>query len=375
MLKVKVIAHTPNPDITAAAAARLCYSNTSAVNIMEDFTKEKASSFIEKLIKSGHMSPVEHVSFTFAIDGVSRTLLAQLTRHRIASYSVQSLRYNNPFKQRANSASKKISPEDLFYIKGYTKYCSKDNPFKDLYDKYCQEIENTKNQVSEKHIYSYIRGVFEATGKIKKDSIIFPLKALTDLKSAQYKFTQENNTILLKNEDAASFAIKLYKNIDFTSPFYSKDKIIDLCNNFSKFYEVFLKEAEKFIDKEFYAVLPETIRKSPEAVFIYIDSLEHAKKSYVKLINLGILQEDARQVLPMGTQTKIVMTMNVRSLYNFFNLRCCNRAQSEIRKLANLMLKEVKKIAPILFDQAGAPCKRTGICPEGKFSCGKYPIH
>lgn len=372
MLKVKVISHTPNPDITAAAAARLCYSNTSAVNIMENFTEEKASSFIKKLIKSGHMSPLEHVSFTFAIDGVSRTLLAQLTRHRIASYSVQSLRYNNPFKQNLNLTSDKILLEDLYYIKGYTKYCLKENPFKDLSSKYCKEIKNIK-EIPKKYIFPYIRGVFEAVGIIKENIIVLPPEALSELKSTQFKFTQENNKILLKDENAICFAIKLYENIDFTSPFYSKNKIVKLCNNSSKFNKAFLQEAEKFIDKKFYAILPETIKKSPEAVFVYIDGLESAKKSYVELINLGVLQEDARQVLPMGTQTKIVMTMNVRSLYNFFNLRCCNRAQSEIRKLANLMLKEVKKIAPILFDQAGAPCESTGICPEGKFSCGKYP--
>lgn len=69
----------------------------------------------------------------------------------------------------------------------------------------------------------------------------------------------------------------------------------------------------------------------------------------------------------------MVLTMNVRSLYNFFNLRCCERAQTEIRQLAYLMLNEVKKVAPNLFENAGAPCKKLGYCPEGSYGCGKYP--
>ena len=62
--------------------------------------------------------------------------------------------------------------------------------------------------------------------------------------------------------------------------------------------------------------------------------------------------------------------MNARSLYNFFSKRCCNRAQWEIRELADLMLVECEKVAPILFSNCGAPCATTGKCPEGKMSCG-----
>ena len=80
--------------------------------------------------------------------------------------------------------------------------------------------------------------------------------------------------------------------------------------------------------------------------------------------------EDARSVLPNACDTKIVMTMNVRSLYNFFNLRCCTRAQWEIRALADEMLCKVKQVAPTLFRKAGPPCV-SGPCPEGKMSCGR----
>ena len=80
--------------------------------------------------------------------------------------------------------------------------------------------------------------------------------------------------------------------------------------------------------------------------------------------------EDARYVFPNACETKIVFTMNARSLYNFFKLRCCNRAQWEIRELAYEMLMEVKKVYPILFKNAGPGCL-IGPCPEGKMTCGK----
>ena len=92
-MKVELIAHTPNPEKSVACAAKLCYSACSIDEISDSLEAEKAASFVEMLMKLGHESPLEHITFTFAIEGVSRTLLAQLTRHRIASYSVQSQRY------------------------------------------------------------------------------------------------------------------------------------------------------------------------------------------------------------------------------------------------------------------------------------------
>ena len=80
--------------------------------------------------------------------------------------------------------------------------------------------------------------------------------------------------------------------------------------------------------------------------------------------------EDARFVLPGACDTRIIMTMNTRSLYNFFKLRCCNRAQWEIREVADEMLRLVSAVAPNLFKKAGAPCV-AGACPEGKMTCGK----
>ena len=92
-MKVNLLCHTPNPEKTIAAAARLCYSNSGADELFEGMTDEKASDYVAMLERLGHESPLEHVTFTFTIEGVSRAFLAQITRHRIASFSVQSQRY------------------------------------------------------------------------------------------------------------------------------------------------------------------------------------------------------------------------------------------------------------------------------------------
>ena len=92
-MKVKLLAHTPGPEKLVAAAAKNCYSSTDVDSVLEGLTEEKTASFVNMLAEIGHESPVEHVSFTFAIEGVSRSLLAQITRHRMASFSVQSQRY------------------------------------------------------------------------------------------------------------------------------------------------------------------------------------------------------------------------------------------------------------------------------------------
>ena len=92
-MKVMLIAHTPEPERVVAAATKLCYSNAHLDDLLEGLTPEKSREFLSKLASLGHESPTEHASVTFAIEGVSRALLAQITRHRIASYSVQSQRY------------------------------------------------------------------------------------------------------------------------------------------------------------------------------------------------------------------------------------------------------------------------------------------
>ena len=92
-MKVYLIAHTPDPEAIVAAAAKICYSPLSVEEIIRNAMDGDNADYIKKLAGMGHESPIEHVSFTFAVEGVSRSLLAQLTRHRIASYSVRSQRY------------------------------------------------------------------------------------------------------------------------------------------------------------------------------------------------------------------------------------------------------------------------------------------
>lgn len=226
-LKVILLKHTPNPEETVAMAARLCYSSIDIESLKEKIEAEKQNAFIEKLMKMGHMSPIEHASFTFAIEGISRACSHQLVRHRIASYSQQSQRY-----------------------------------------------------VSEEKGFDYI--------------------------------------------------------------------------------------------------VPPTIKEDKELARYYKDFMAQAQKAYnyiVKKLNeRGIKGEsanqDARFVLPNAVETKIIVTMNARELLHFFRMRCCNRAQWEIRQLAEEMLKLVKKVSPEIFKNAGPACL-SAPCPEGEYSCGK----
>ncbi|MCX7714347.1 MAG: FAD-dependent thymidylate synthase [Clostridia bacterium] len=241
-MKVELLSHTPDPEKIVAAAAKLCYSASGIDDVLIGLTPEKTESFIKMLMSLGHESPVEHVSFTFGIEGVSRSLLAQITRHRIASYSVKSQRY--------------VSENQFEYI-------------------IPPEIE--KNE------------------------------------KAKAKFTQ---AMQISQEYYNELADCLYE----------------------AHYQAFVQEG-----------LPEKQAKTM------------AQKKAI---------EDARFVLPNACETKMIVTMNVRSLYNFFSHRCCNRAQWEIRALADEMLALVKEKAPNLFHHAGPPCI-LGSCPEGKMSCGK----
>ncbi len=120
-------------------------------------------------------------------------------------------------------------------------------------------------------------------------------------------------------------------------------------------------------------VTPPKIEKNKKMKKAYDETMKYIWEEYNKLINLGIPAEDARFILPNGACTNIIVTMNARSLLNFFDLRCCQHAQWEIRQLANIMLREVKKVAPIIFKNAGPACKRKGICPENKKDCPLYP--
>ena len=220
MLKVILLEHTPEPERLVAAAARLCYSDKSADELLENFTPDKVESFVRKLVSLGHESPMEHVCFTFAIDGISRACSHQLVRHRIGvSFSQKSQRY--------------------------------------------------------------------------------------------------------------------------------------------------VKE------KQFDYVTPPKIAAKPELAAEFEQAMADMQAVYEKLLAAGVPAEDARFVLPNAASTSLVVTMNVRSLWHFFELRCCTRAQWEIRALANAMLAEVRKVAPLLFAKAGATCDSMGVCFEGDMCCGK----
>jgi thymidylate synthase (FAD) len=242
-LQVELIQYTPEPERLVAAAAKLCYSQAGIDQIARDLSQPVIEDFLTMLGEIGHESPIEHISFTFGIAGVSRTLLAQLTRHRIASYSVRSQRYVN-------------------------------------------------------------EGEF--------DYIIPPeIEAIPEAK------------------------------------------------------EVFLQAMAS--DQKLYEKLVAMLAEKHQRMYIEEGKSEkEARQMAEKKSN-----EDARFVLPNACETKIVVTMNARSLNNFFRQRCCNRAQWEIRALATEMLKQVRAVAPILFKHSGPGCYSTGKCPEGKMTCGK----
>ena len=221
-MQVELLYHTPDPERAVATAARLCYAPIGATELMESMPEERIRNVLKTIMKGGHFSTLEHASYTFAIDGVSRALTHQLVRHRLASFNQQSQRY--------------------------------------------------------------------------------------------VKFADGLETIK-----------------------------------------------------------PASIAESDEANRLFDDMVAKTIETYQAFLELGIPAEDARYILPNAAETKIVVTMNIRELLHFFSLRCCNRAQWEIRDLAWRMLDLVRPTAPFIFADAGPGCVR-GACPEGEMTCGKpYP--
>lgn len=132
------------------------------------------------------------------------------------------------------------------------------------------------------------------------------------------------------------------------------------------------QKSQRYIKEgQFEYIIPPSIGKDPQAEAVFKACMEDIQKVYNRLLELGIPREDARFVLPNACETNIICTFNTRSLYNFFKLRCCERAQWEIRSVALEMLKQVKAVAPVLFEKAGPPCISEGYCPEGEMSCGR----
>ena len=113
---------------------------------------------------------------------------------------------------------------------------------------------------------------------------------------------------------------------------------------------------------------PEDINENENEDKFFRDFMRHSKEVYSKLIDKGVKPEDARMVLPNACETKIIVTMNARELLHFFKLRCCKRAQKEIREVAFMMKNICRKVAPNVFQYAGPNCLK-GYCTEGEKSC------
>lgn len=143
----------------------------------------------------------------------------------------------------------------------------------------------------------------------------------------------------------------------------------------------FSQQSQRYVDMgRFEYVTPDSISRRREGnvdPYFYLQEYEHLmdeiSKLYQGMIIGGIPEEDARYILPNACTTNIVVTMNARELRHFFALRCCERAQKEIRELANKMLEECIKVAPNIFSDAGPSCVQRGYCVEGKKSCGLRP--
>ena len=130
------------------------------------------------------------------------------------------------------------------------------------------------------------------------------------------------------------------------------------------------QRSQRYVDEEgFKYVIPDSVKENRTARELFERFMEEARILYIKLKELGVDKEDARYILPQAVETKIIVTMNARELLHFFSLRCCRRAQAEIREVAKKMLSLTKRVAPVIFEDAGPPCLR-GPCPEGEFSCG-----
>ncbi len=133
----------------------------------------------------------------------------------------------------------------------------------------------------------------------------------------------------------------------------------------------FSQQSQRYVSMDSASyVTPHTVEGDVEASKVFDETMDAIWDAYRKLEERGIPPEDARYLLPNGCTTNITITMNARELLHFFSLRCCNRAQWEIREMADRMLEICREESPVIFRDAGPPCIR-GPCPEGKKSCGK----
>ncbi|OYT33973.1 MAG: thymidylate synthase (FAD) [Candidatus Aenigmarchaeota archaeon ex4484_52] len=136
----------------------------------------------------------------------------------------------------------------------------------------------------------------------------------------------------------------------------------------------YTQQSQRYVKfNELDVVVPPKIKENKQAKKIFDDAIKKSADAYQKLLDLGIKPEDARFCFPNATKTNLLVTMNARSLMNFFAIRCCRRAQWEIHNLAYKMLKLVKEKAPVVFEKAGASCLQKRYCTEGALCCGLAP--
>ncbi len=119
-------------------------------------------------------------------------------------------------------------------------------------------------------------------------------------------------------------------------------------------------------------IVPPSVKNNPRVLAGFTALAEQIHDFYEEMLKSGVEAEDARYILPNASETKIILSMNGRELLHFFTVRCCNRAQWEIKELATGMLKIIKQVCPVVFEKAGPNCLR-GSCPEGKFTCDNPP--
>jgi len=203
--------------------------------------------------------------------------------------------------------------------------------------------------------------------------------------AARLCYSKKNGNELMEDFTSAQVEEFLKKLVDLghESPFehasfcFSIDGISRACSHQLVRHRVgcsYSQKSQRYVKETgFSCIEPNSIALKPEADKLFRETVDKVQEAYDALLALGVPAEDARFLLPNAASTSLVVTMNARSLMHFFELRCCTRAQWEIRFIAKEMLRQVKEVAPLLFAKAGAPCLKKGFCPEGKMSCGIAP--
>ena len=174
-------------------------------------------------------------------------------------------------------------------------------------------------QIDKMNLPSYLRGIYDAAGcclKSNELTISFPREVESALKQFYCNITYEYDKLLIKNEDAINLMSFIYDKLDYINSYYNESKLVELCKSSDKFFNKFLENVKNYIETLYYAMMPESISYNPGCLAL-LKGLESCKNTYMKLVKMGVDQEDARYILPMSTQTRVVMTMNVRAFTTF----------------------------------------------------------